>query len=110
MKILLGFGTFLIVLLLGYTTISYYTPDISTVKVNDAVRECKGLVSSECRYVVYTDAGVFENKDSFLFFKFNSSDLHNTLLGMKGKEVKIKSNGFRIPFLSSYRNIIEVVE
>jgi hypothetical protein len=38
--------------------------------------------------------------------KFNSSDIYNQL--EKGKKYRIKVYGFRIPFLSWYKNIIEV--
>lgn len=93
-----------------FLTINYYIPETETVIVNDAVRECKGGINTDCRYVVFTNKGVYENKDTIVYFKFNSSDVHNALLGMKGKEVLIRSYGFRIPFFSAYKNIIGVAE
>jgi transketolase N-terminal domain/subunit len=97
------------ILTVGFLGVNYYTPENISLTVNDAVRECKGT-TSECRYVVYTSEGVFENKDTLIFLKFNSSDLHNQLLGMKGKQTSVKAYGLRIPFLSTYKNIVEVVE
>lgn len=57
-------------------------------------------------YLVYTDKEVLKIEDSLIFGQFNSSDIYGMLV--KGKTYKFKVFGFRIPFLSSYRNIIGV--
>lgn len=58
------------------------------------------------KYLIYTTDEVFENTDSFLFLKWNSSDIQNKLI--KDKTYTVKVAGWRIPFLSSYRNIISI--
>lgn len=65
--------------------------------------EHKYIVSTE---VVGEDFEVFENTDSWLFLKFNSADYQNQL--EVGKTYKIKVIGWRIPLLSSYRNIVKI--
>ena len=72
-------------------------------------RECTTRTdTTSCRYVVYTDAEVFENTDSLLDGKFNSSDVQNQIRQAEGEQVTLRVRGVRLPFFSTYRNIIEV--
>ena len=61
---------------------------------------------TESKYLIFTDKEVFEESDEMFRGKFNSSDIYNEL--EPGKTYQVKVIGFRIPFLSMYRNIIEV--
>ena len=57
-------------------------------------------------YYVFTDGEVFQNRDTFLFGKYNSSDVQNELdegVTCRGATVA----GWRSNFWSSYRNIID---
>ena len=63
------------------------------------------------KYLIFTktengETRVFENTDSLIEMKFNSSDVYAEL--EIGKEYTIKTYGYRIPMMSSYENIIEV--
>ena len=58
------------------------------------------------KYLVYTEGETFENTDTLWHLKYNSSDLHGTL--KDGERYSAKVNGWRVGFLSMYRNIIEV--
>lgn len=60
---------------------------------------------TDSKYLIFTDKEVFENTDSLLAFKFNSSDLYGKI--HKGQTCEFKVVGFRVPFLSMYRNILE---
>ena len=90
---------------LGVRLATYQTLD---VKIETSERVCSGTSNGgvNCKYLVYTDKGVFENSDDFLSLKFNSSDLHGKLL--KGGDYKISTIGFRFGFLSMYPNILKV--
>lgn len=55
-------------------------------------------------YRVYTDQGTFRNTDAALFGKFNSGDLQGRL--KEDEFFKVKANGWRVPWLSMFRNII----
>lgn len=79
------------------------TEEVVQTYISKTDRECKS--SNECRYVVYTPDEVFENVDSWLYFKFNSSDFQNKLV--QGKEYRLTVYGFRVPFLSWYRNVVK---
>lgn len=63
------------------------------------------------KYLIYTQledgqVRVFENTDSLLKFKFNSSDVY-ARIQVNGK-YRFTVVGFRIPILSAYENIIKV--
>lgn len=83
--------------------------EVIEISINNKERVTTGSGENmSSKYLIYAENEVLENTDAFIFFKFNSSDVYNEL---KLKEVyKVKVAGWRIPFLSSYRNIIKVVE
>ena len=62
------------------------------------------------KYLIFTETDngniVFENTDSLLRNKWNSSDIYARL--KVGEEYTIKTCGYRVNFLSWYQNIIEV--
>lgn len=58
------------------------------------------------RYIVYTDIGVFENTDSYVFSKYNSSDIQGKLRFDSVYSVNVA--GWRDEFWSSYPNIINI--
>jgi hypothetical protein len=60
------------------------------------------------RYLVFTDGEVFENTDSLAFWKFDSSDIYGHMA--VGKTYRARVAGWRVRFMSMYRNIIEVQE
>lgn len=57
------------------------------------------------KYLVFTDLEVFENTDSWLALKFNSSDVYGQMIN--GRVCDFTVTGFRVPFLSMYRNIVK---
>lgn len=59
----------------------------------------------ESKYIIFTESEVFENTDSFLSLKWDSSDLYRDI--KVGESCSFKVTGFRVPFLSWYRNILE---
>lgn len=56
------------------------------------------------RYLIFTKQETFENTDSMFALKFNSSDLYGRL--KEGMTCTFQVTGWRVPFLSSYRNIL----
>ena len=57
------------------------------------------------KYMVFTDKEVFENTDSVLSLKWNSSDMYRDV--KVGDTCTFKVTGIRVPFMSWYRNILE---
>lgn len=93
--------------------VHYTTMDTAsfTVEHRERVvsRNSEGKTTS--RYMIWAqldngETEVFENTDSFLSFKFNSADLYGRM--REGAACQATVNGFRVPFLSMNRNIIDV--
>lgn len=83
------------------------TPDITVADKMVQVHDKEG------KYLIYTKVNgeafeVYENTDNLLRGKFNSSDVYNQI--EIGKTYRFRVVGFRIPFLSMYKNILEVTE
>lgn len=75
--------------------------------VEFTVQNQEVVYSGSSRYLIYTKGEVFENTDSTFLMKWNSSDLQNEM--QVGKHCKAMAYGYRVPFLSWYRNLNEVV-
>jgi hypothetical protein len=90
----------------------WFTPKEVVTKVTDTETkmetDTEGNITD--KYLAFTDAGVFENTDSWYHWKFNSSDVQNDLKKAEkgGYPVKITYYWVRSQFLSSYQNIIKV--
>ncbi len=97
------FSALLFLLSLGIA-VQYSTVEHVTVVPHNAER----ITTKENSYFfVYTDIEQFRNTDTLLFLKFNSADVQSSILQNKGNHMKCKVNGFRVPFMSMYRNIIQ---
>ena len=84
----------------------YGTIEDVKVKVTKTERTCD--TSGECRYLVFTPQEVFENTDSWMALKFDSSDVYAEI--EEGKFYTLTVNRHRVPLLSWYRNVLEVGE
>jgi hypothetical protein len=93
----------IIALVIGYFTAPWWTYGSEVMDVNGIMVKQYG---SESKYLVYTSTGVYENTDTWYYFKFDSSDVQSKL--MRPGKFKVSYYGFRVPFLSKYKNIINV--
>jgi hypothetical protein len=91
--------------ILATFNLPHFSRDTITARVED--KEVKRY-SNKDKYLIFTDKGVFENTDSWIELKFNSSDLYGKL--EKGKTYDFRVYGWRIPLLSKYRNIVRARE
>ena len=86
---------------------AYGTDEVVTFTVEEKERIVKQSgegVSS--KYLIFTDNGVFENTDTVWYWKWNSSDVYGDL--KEGEEYTVMVYGWRVPFLSMYKNIVEI--
>ena len=58
----------------------------------------------QSKYLIFTKDETFENVDSWLALKFNSSDVYGAL--QEGQSCSLTVTGVRMPFFSWYRNIL----
>jgi hypothetical protein len=87
--------------------INYTTVETVQVVVESKERMTTGTGENRRSFwIVFTDQEVFANKDNIWFAKFNSSDIQRQLVD--GQACQVKVNGFRVPFLSMYRNVLKV--
>lgn len=75
---------------------------VELVEIRSKIERCK--TKDTCKFLIMTDKGVFENTDSLINFKFNSSDVFNEL--QVGGTYNLTVNGWRVPFMSWYPNIV----
>lgn len=102
------FYIILIIILSSIYPIVYrMSEDIIEINIKEKERITTGDINNiDNKFIVYTKDEVFENTDSWIYFKFNSTDYQNQL--KIDTTYKVKVVGWRIPFLSTYRNIIEI--
>lgn len=81
---------------------AYFTDEVVTAQVTEKLTK-RG--TNEDKYLVFTQGEVFENTDSLLRLKFNSSDIYGRI--PDGATCTFLVNGWRFQFLSMYRNILE---
>lgn len=86
----------------------YYTSSEQvTITVSDKERTTESSGKSvDSKYLIFTEGEVFQNTDAITFFKFNSSDIQGQL--HQDSTYNVVVVGWRVPFLSWYRNIIKV--
>jgi len=103
LKVIAGIG---IVGLATLTTVySYYWPDTIETTINGTdVKRYK----DKDKFLVFTDAGVFENTDAYYRLKWNSADVQNKAKKFTGKRAKIKKYGWRFASLSMFENITAI--
>lgn len=96
-------GVILGFVFMGYLlTIPLRSQDWIEIKPTEKLVKTDG---SNSKYLIFTADEVFENTDEFILGKFNSSDLYRDL--EIEKQYYCLVTGYRIPFLSWYRNIIK---
>lgn len=100
-----GFIIAALTLTLGYSVAYYTSSEIITLTVKDKERITTGSGENiSSKFIIYAEGEVFENTDSWLYAKFNSADIQNKL--SVGETYKVEVAGWRVPFLSMYRNVI----
>src|SRR2546423_1704016 len=101
------FTILIIVLLVAFEVIkSIYPVTVTdTVLKTERVQYCS---SSGCssKYLVFGKKETYQDTDSLFYWKFNSSDVYGQI--QSGRTYTFKVIGWRVPFLSWYRNIISV--
>ena len=95
-------GIAVLVLTLLY---SYFVADTVLTTITDAQ-----MTKVDGRFMIATEDRPFVNFDAKYRFKFNSGTVQNDAIKLKGKAVRIKKYGWRIPVLSMYENVVKIEE
>ena len=86
-------------------TLNFHEDDVKGYKIVDKTLK---VYPKSSKYLILTEEESFELTDSFLSWKFNSTDQFSKL--KIGKCYDFHLRGKRIEFFSSYRNIISFKE
>ena len=101
------YAILVVIILMAYPVAYYSSSKTVDITVKDKERITTGSGENiSSKFLIYCEGEVFENTDSWLFFKFNSSDVQNEL--ESGKTYTVTIAGWRIPFFSMYRNVIRI--
>jgi hypothetical protein len=95
-------GISAVILLILY---SYFVADTVETRITDAQ-----MTKVDGRYMIATEYRPFVNYDVWYRFKFNSGTVQNEAVRLKGKVVKIKKYGWRMPLFSAYENVVKIEE
>jgi hypothetical protein len=98
--ILLGIGA--CILLVMY---SYFVADTVVTRITDAQ-----MTKVDGKFMIATEYRPFVNYDAKYRFKFNSGTVQNDAIKLRGKTVRIKKYGWRMPIFSMYENIVKIEE
>jgi len=84
---------------------SYFVADTVQTIITDAQ-----MTKVDGKYMIATEYRPFVNYDAWYRFKFDSGTIQNQAVRLRGKTVKIKKYGWRIPFFSEYENVVKIEE
>ncbi len=84
---------------------SYFVPDTIMTRITDAQ-----MTKVDGKFMIATDDRPFVNYDAKYRFKFNSGTIQNEAIRLKGKVVRIRKYGWRLPIFSLYENVVKIEE
>jgi hypothetical protein len=95
-------------LLLGLSPVIHFTTldtkEDVTILDKERVVSSTTEGNSTSKYLIFAEGETFQNTDTIWALKFNSSDIYGKI--QRGQVCKFELTGFRVPFLSMYRNIL----
>jgi hypothetical protein len=84
---------------------SFFVSDTITTRITDAQ-----MMKVDGKFMIATEDRPFVNYDARYRFKFNSGTVQNDAIKLRGKLVKIKKYGWRLPLFSQYENVVKIEE
>jgi hypothetical protein len=104
---LVGIAVLIAALMTGSALYHFATKTPAVIKVTGK-EAIAGTSETSGKYLIYTETEVLENSDSIWALKWNSSDVYRKI--ERGRCYRTSIWGYRIPFLSVYRQIDQVKE
>ena len=84
---------------------SYFWADTVVTRITDAQ-----MTTVDGKFLIATEYKPLANFDAPYRFKFDSGNIQNEAIRLKGKPVKIRKYGWRIPVFSMYENVVKIEE
>jgi hypothetical protein len=95
-------GIVVCILLILY---SYFIADTVVTRITDAQ-----MTKVDGMFMIATEYRPFVNQDAKYRLKFDSGTVQNDAIKLRGKMVRIKKYGWRIPIFSLYENVVRIEE
>jgi hypothetical protein len=96
------------VILIPMVTVSC-VKNLSTSQVSFKVTGKERVAENKSgKYLVFTDKTTFSIEDTWIHWRWDSSDFYGKI--QIGKTYEAKVQGWRVPFMSWYQNLITVTE
>jgi hypothetical protein len=92
-----------IVVLLSVAVYSYFIPDTLRTRITDAQ-----MTKVDRDFMIATEDRPLVNHDARYRLKFDSGNIQNDAVRLKGRDVLIRKYGWRIPIFSMYENVLSV--
>jgi hypothetical protein len=93
----------LLPIIIGLSIYTHTETGTFTVKGKENV-----IQNKSSKYLVYTDVTTYEITDSWIHWRWDSSDVYGNM--QVGKTYTATLQGYRVPFLSMYQNVIDPKE
>lgn len=84
---------------------SYFLADSVETRITDAQ-----MTKVDGRFMIATEDRPYVNHDAKYRFKFDSGTVQNDAIRLKGRTVRIKKYGWRLPLFSMYENVVKIEE
>jgi Protein of unknown function (DUF1523) len=84
---------------------SYFIADTVVTRITDAQ-----MTKVDGMFMIATEYRPFVNQDAKYRLKFDSGTVQNDAIKLRGKMVRIKKYGWRIPIFSMYENVVKIEE
>ena len=84
---------------------SYFVADTVMTKITDAQ-----MTKVDGRFMIATEDRPFVNFDAKYRLKFDSGTVQNDAIRLRGRVVKVKKYGWRLPIFSLYENVVKIEE
>jgi len=84
---------------------SYFVADRVVTRITDAQ-----MTKVDGKFMIATEYRPFVNYDAKYRLKFNSGTVQNDAIKLRGKTVRIKKYGWRMPIFSMYENVVKIEE
>jgi len=84
---------------------SYFVPDTIMTRITDAQ-----MTKVDGRFMIATEDRPLVNEDAKYRLKFDSGTIQNEAIRLRGKTVRIRKYGWRLPMFSMYENVVKIEE
>ena len=95
---------FLLLVVISFKVVKHHATKEDVSFVVAKTERVMARMGNKSKYLVFTEGETFENTDTLWSMKWNSSDMYGEM--KPGMWCEATVTGWRVPFMSWYRNIL----